>query len=55
MLNSLFFDMLGKIAGKPVCELAGIGTPDPKSPSISPVPRRDTTPEEEVAWIPSAY
>ena len=44
------FDMLGKIARKPVCELLG-----PLLRREIPVylssPRRDTTPEEEVAWL----
>lgn len=44
------FDLLGKIAGKPVGELFG-GVIRQEIPIYLSSLRRDTTPEEEVAWV----
>ncbi len=44
------WDMLGKLAGKPVCELLGPVLRRDIPIYLSSM-RRDTTPEEEVAWL----
>jgi L-alanine-DL-glutamate epimerase-like enolase superfamily enzyme len=44
------WDMLGKLAGKPVCELLGPVLRQDIPIYLSSM-RRDTTPEEEVAWL----
>jgi L-alanine-DL-glutamate epimerase-like enolase superfamily enzyme len=44
------WDMLGKLAGKPVCELLG-PVLRRNIPIYLSSSRRDTTPEEEVAWL----
>lgn len=44
------FDLLGKVVGKPVGELLG-GVKRREIPVYLSSSRRDTTPEEEVAWV----